>query len=438
MNDGLKADLKILMGGMKRTVAKHKKQAGESLVEGKQHMSFEVYNLMCEILSKGANTNNSEYLFAHCYLVLEWNLMARSENVQSCHVNHIAWDNDSLLFYFPISKSNQGGENSHVPWHVYSNPFQPHLCPVLTLAKYLFSQSGILAVGDRLFPGKHQYDRFIKVFHRIIKVHEAEFRRFGVECGDLGSHSTRKGAITHVSSGCTVSPPMASICLRACWSMGPIKDRYIHYEKAGDQFVGRSVTTISSMTKEFAVSPCYFDTTREDGSVDTVLDGKINQIIKTYLVSRTEQANPSVLLLMRFLFASICFHYDYLLQNECAMSPLRSSAVLHAASANLDVTGCACIKFPWNKTLQTPQVTGIPPHVVLQAEMESLQQKMEQTKNDIVREMGLELDRRHIGGDAFQGTRLLDQVTKVHDQMTDMLNRHQNGPVGGRGGVRRR
>ena len=66
---------------MKRTVAKHKKQNGESLVEGKRHMSFEVYTLMCEILSKGENTNNSEYLFAHCYLVLEWNLMARSENV---------------------------------------------------------------------------------------------------------------------------------------------------------------------------------------------------------------------------------------------------------------------------------------------------------------------------------------------------------------------
>ena len=85
------------------------------------------------------------------------------------------------------------------------------------------------------------------------------FENLGVKEGELGSHSCRKGAITLVSAGCTVSPPMAAICLRAGWSMGPVKDRYIHYEKAGDQFVGRCATGISSLSKEFAVSPVYFD-----------------------------------------------------------------------------------------------------------------------------------------------------------------------------------
>ena len=77
--------------------------------------------------------------------------------------------------------------------------------------------------------------------------------------GDLGSHSTRKGSINLVCSGCTVSPPMSLIFLWACWSMGNAKDRYIHYKKAGDQFCGRSVTKISSLCKEFAVSPAYFE-----------------------------------------------------------------------------------------------------------------------------------------------------------------------------------
>ena len=35
---------------------------------------------------------------------------------------------------------------------------------------------------------------------------------------------------------------MASICLCANWTLGVVKDIYIKYEKAGDQFVGRSVT----------------------------------------------------------------------------------------------------------------------------------------------------------------------------------------------------
>ena len=47
---------------------------------------------------------------------------------------------------------------------------------------------------------------------------------------------------------------MDYIFLRTCWSIGPIKDRCIHYEKACDQFVGRSVTGIYSLTTEFGVS----------------------------------------------------------------------------------------------------------------------------------------------------------------------------------------
>ena len=81
----------------------------------------------------------------------------------------------------------------------------------------------------------------------------------GVEISELGSHSIRKGSALRCSTGCTVSPPMASICLRAGWSMGPVKERDIHYEKAGDQFVGRTVTGLDVTSEEFGISPCYFD-----------------------------------------------------------------------------------------------------------------------------------------------------------------------------------
>ena len=49
--------------------------------------------------------------------------------------------------------------------------------------------------------------------------------------GDLGSHSTLKGAITLVDAGYTVSTEMLSICLRACWIMGNVKDIYIYTMK---------------------------------------------------------------------------------------------------------------------------------------------------------------------------------------------------------------
>ena len=141
--------------------------------------------------------------------------------------------------------------------HVYSNPKNPTICPVFALAKYFFSYPNILTTNSKIFPGKHQYEIFLKIFHKIINNNLEEFQSLGVEKGTIGSHSFRKGAITIVASGCTVSPPMDSICLSFCWRMRPIKDQYIHYDKAGDQFVGRSVTGISLLMTEFGVSPVH-------------------------------------------------------------------------------------------------------------------------------------------------------------------------------------
>ena len=40
--------------------------------------------------------------------------------------------------------------------------------------------------------------------------------------------------------------------------MGPVKERYLHYEKAGDQFLGRAVSGLNMMTTEFGVPPPPF------------------------------------------------------------------------------------------------------------------------------------------------------------------------------------
>ena len=103
--------------------------------------------------------------------------------------------------------------------------------------------------------------KFLKIFHKIININIEDFQSLGVEKGMVGYLTVSKGAIKIVASGCTVSSPMASICLRDCWSMGPIKYQYIHYEKVGDKFVGRSVTSIYLLTTEFRVSPVYWDST---------------------------------------------------------------------------------------------------------------------------------------------------------------------------------
>ncbi len=47
-----------------------------------------------------------------------------------------------------------------------------------------------------------------------------------------------KGSASYASSGLTVSPSIVFVCLYAQWSMGFVMEQYLHYEKAGDQYLG--------------------------------------------------------------------------------------------------------------------------------------------------------------------------------------------------------
>ena len=168
--------------------------------------------------------SDDDSILAHAFLTLEWNLMARSDNVTKCHLNHIEWRNDSLIIFFAHSKGDQEGINQQQPWHIYANPCQPDICAVLALAKYLFCNPTLLSDNKKLFPGGNQYSRFMQCFHRALQSKKNVIERLGTDIRLLGSHSARKGAATLAACGCTVSPPMASICLRAGWSMGPVKE----------------------------------------------------------------------------------------------------------------------------------------------------------------------------------------------------------------------
>ena len=107
MPDVMAKKLSQFMGGIKRTIAKEKRELGKK-DEGKEKMSFEVYQVICKLLLTSGTT---ESIFTHCFLVLEWNLMARSDNVCTTHINHITWDEDSLIFYFMKRKGDQEGLN---------------------------------------------------------------------------------------------------------------------------------------------------------------------------------------------------------------------------------------------------------------------------------------------------------------------------------------
>ena len=44
-------------------------------------------------------------------MTLEWNLMARSDNVMNSYTNHLEWRDDCLMYYIMRSKGYQEGKN---------------------------------------------------------------------------------------------------------------------------------------------------------------------------------------------------------------------------------------------------------------------------------------------------------------------------------------
>ena len=129
-------------------------------------------------------------------------------------MNHISFREDALVFGFAKTKGNQTGDEFG-PWHVYANPESPEICPLVAMALYFFCFPEVVRGDAPLFEGTSQYSRYQTRFARLLNDMEGDL--CGYEPSDFGSHSSRKGVATWVAAGCTVSPPIASLCLRAGW-----------------------------------------------------------------------------------------------------------------------------------------------------------------------------------------------------------------------------
>ena len=118
-----------------------------------------------------------------------------------------------------------------------------------------------------------------------------------------------------IAGGCTVSPPIISLCIQAGWSMGGVKERYLKYKSAGGQYVGHCACGLNPLSADFAISPLYFDFSDLN---DTIEELEKRKAIENWLDSKLtnfENITPDTLHLIHIAFASICFHQNFLLQN---------------------------------------------------------------------------------------------------------------------------
>ncbi|DAZ94708.1 TPA: hypothetical protein N0F65_000023 [Lagenidium giganteum] len=60
--------------------------------------------------------------------------MCRSSNTVGIMYRHIEWRGNAMCVVFAHMKNDQAGERRRDPRHIYANPLQPDVCPILGLA----------------------------------------------------------------------------------------------------------------------------------------------------------------------------------------------------------------------------------------------------------------------------------------------------------------
>ena len=201
-------ELSLLFRSLKRRITEEKQEGDGRIQTGKSPISFLLYKRLNEYILKEGTT---ESVFARVFLCLTWNLICRSKNTTTIHLHHLEWSDDCLHIYFAHMKNDQTGQRKRDPRHIYANPIDPLVCPILSLSIY-FSTFSITGTKDTaLFPGKNQYKRFAKYFEFILKKYSNEIKdNFDMDVKDIGVHSSRKGAASYVSSGSTCAPPQVA------------------------------------------------------------------------------------------------------------------------------------------------------------------------------------------------------------------------------------
>ena len=408
-----KTRLKKAFSSLRKTIKKDDEKVGKKQSSGKDCMTFGAYHFTCHNL---VQSGTPEDIFTLCFLTLQWNLISRTESTEMISINNLRWEDDHLKVFFPRHKLDQAGLTSRDPRHIYANPYDPVVCPIQALSSYLMCYPGVLSSrSGKLFPGTLQKKRFGKNLMANLKRYYHEYQAMGSSPEDLGTHSVRKGAATYCCTGVHPGPPIVSVCLRAGWTLGRVKERYLKYESGGDQLVGRSLTGINPQSAEFSTSPVYFHSL-DDGQKELLEKLKLHCFpLMTEIFSHTAT----------MLLASFIHHETWLkglaqgnslfLNNPffsfCHLFPNRKDRVIHTC--------------PWEAHSQErPVYTGIPLHCSILNKLMEVHQMQKDLPESIRRHLKDELDSRQFAGDGIAGLKhdIKNNFDMIESKIAKTLN----------------
>ena len=167
--------MKNYFRSIKKRIQQEKHKGLRDLLDGKSKLSWSAYRMLCNTLLNVPSRHQPETV--HLFFILAWNLIARSDTVSGIMLSHISWVNDCLVITVCKHKGDTAGDSKHnMGKHVYANPGDPVVCPILWLAVYLCTHEIWEADGTTggqfknapIFPGNHQGRRMGKRLSKLI------------------------------------------------------------------------------------------------------------------------------------------------------------------------------------------------------------------------------------------------------------------------------
>jgi hypothetical protein len=361
------ASLREFSSGVKKVVAKKKSDGIMDDVEGKDPVAVAVYEELLHYAYRSIKTRAQ--CFIPLYIVLSWNMFARSSTVAKVRMSHIRWEGDALIISIVYHKSDQTGERV-IPLHLYANPYKPWACPILALGLYLFGvhfREGHEDL-DLLFEG-NVYETFTKFLKEALPTLQAISR----DPKRYGTHSFRKGVSTYCA-GFIGGPSVVSIFLRAGWSLGNVQDRYLHYCDGGDQFCGRMAALLNmSNGSEFAVLPPRF--ARPD-----VITREEWDSLSPYIAKNIGGSSADVAIRCA---AQVVYQWDWVCANVSAYFPIFTSRLVTTGLLN-KLRECVLAPTQDSECPVTHMVaTGVPPHVEIARQLKRAQETIKSLEDTI-------------------------------------------------------
>ena len=164
------------------------------------------------------------------------------------------------------------------------------------------------------------------------------------------------------------------------------------------------------MLKEFGASPAYFDFSTCDRRDCERYRRQLDDWIKDRMPI-DGRSNEKVFAVFKMCISSIEYHKEFLMTNLHKVSNIRASVFMIETAPH---TQHLTVKYPWNKTIDTPELTGIPPDILIMSEFEMMKQCMQNMKISLETSFDTslkrELDARSIG-------------SMMHFQVTEMMTR---------------